>query len=272
MKIAIPMLAAAVLAIGLAGAARAQEQENLWREVQSAGVLRCGAAIAPPHVMRDPKTGEYSGTFVDLCREFGEKVLQVKVEMVDTTWDSIVAGLQAKKWDISLALNRTPTRALAIAFTEPAWQYQISLVSATANPKVPASWKSLADFDKPGVTIAVMSGTAQEHSLSDQVKNATLMRLPDSDGTRLALSSHRADVLADDADSNATFTALNKGGWKTDLPDPAISKQGIAFGLRRETAPTDIEAFNVFLDEKLATGEIQKLGEQYIAKFAQGSQ
>ncbi|MGO7428811.1 transporter substrate-binding domain-containing protein, partial [Rhizobium ruizarguesonis] len=84
-----------------------------WQGVQKAGVLRCGAAVAPPYVMRDPATGEYSGFFADLCKEFAE-VLKVKPEFVDTTWDNIVAGLQAGKWDLSLALNRTPTRAMAV--------------------------------------------------------------------------------------------------------------------------------------------------------------
>ena len=262
----------AAMALGAVGAAQAQELENLWQNVQSAGKLRCGAAVAPPHVIRDAKTGEFSGTFVDLCREFGEKILKVDVEVIDTTWDNIVAGLQANKWDVSLALNRTPTRSLAVTFTEPAWHYEISLVHDKKNPKIQADWKSLADFDKEGVVIAVMSGTAQEHTLSDEVKHATLMRLPDSDATRLALSSRRADVLADDGDSNAMFVALNKGQWATVLPDPAISKQGMGFGLRRNTAPSDIMAFNVFLEEEIATGHVQAIGEGYIAKVAAQAQ
>jgi len=69
------------------------EDANAWQSVKKAGVLRCGAAVAPPYVMRDPKTGEYSGFFSDLCRDFGQKVLKVKVEFVDTSWDNIVAGL-----------------------------------------------------------------------------------------------------------------------------------------------------------------------------------
>ncbi len=87
--------------------ATAQSAENLWKDVQDRGVLRAGAALAPPHVMRDPKTGEYSGIFVDLVKEFGEQVLGVKVQFVDTTWDNIIAGMQAGKWDVALALNRT---------------------------------------------------------------------------------------------------------------------------------------------------------------------
>src|SRR5580693_7529091 len=115
--------------------AAAQQAENLWKDVQDRGVLRAGAALAPPHVMRDPKTGEYSGIFVDLVKEFGEQVLGVKVQFVDTTWDNIIAGMQAGKWDIAPALNRTAKRALSINYSMAPWQYQISFVFNKDNPK-----------------------------------------------------------------------------------------------------------------------------------------
>jgi polar amino acid transport system substrate-binding protein len=127
--------------------------------------------------MRDPATGEYSGFYADLCREFAV-VLKVKPEFVDTTWDNIVAGLQAGKWDMSLALNRTPARAMAVQFSIPAMEYQISLAYNKKNPKIPVGSASVADIDKAGVTIAVMSGTAQDKAISAVVKNATIMRLP----------------------------------------------------------------------------------------------
>jgi len=117
-------------------AAHAQTAEGYWQGVQKAGVLKCGAAVAPPYIMRDPATGDYSGFYADLCREFAD-VLKVKPEFVDTTWDNIVAGLQAGKWDVSLALNRTPARAMAVQFSIPAMEYQISLAYNKSNPKIP---------------------------------------------------------------------------------------------------------------------------------------
>ena len=166
--------AAPVLAViaGLStSAAQGQAQEGYWQGVQKAGVLRCGAAVAPPYVMRDPATGEYTGFFADLCRGFAE-ALKVKPEFVDTTWDNIVAGLQAGKWDVSLALNRTPARAMAVNFSIPAMEYQISLAYNKENPKIPAGATSVADIDKEGVTLAVMSGTAQDKAISAAVKTA----------------------------------------------------------------------------------------------------
>jgi polar amino acid transport system substrate-binding protein len=247
---------------------QAQTADSYWQKIQKGGVLRCGVADAPPHVIRDPKTGTYSGTFVDLCREFADKVLGVKVEMVDTTWDNMVAGLQAGRWDLALALNQNPKRAMAIAFSQPAWQFQITIVYDKANPKMQPAPKSLADVDKEGVTMAIVAGTAQDQTLSGLIKNAKIVRLPDVDATRLAVSTHRADALADDGDTDALFVATDPNRFTALAPAPAISKQGIAFGLRRDASWADVQALNFFIEEKAATGEIQRIGQAYIDKLA----
>lgn len=241
-----------------AGAALAQDAGGYWQKVQSAGKLRCGAAVAPPYVMRDPATGEYSGFYADLCREFAA-VLDVQPEFVDTTWDNIVAGLQAGKWDMSLALNRTPARAMAVQFSIPAMEYQISLVYNKDNPKIAANPVSVADVDVAGVTMAVMSGTAQDKAISAAVKNATILRLPSADETRLAVQSRRADIIVDASDTNLLFTQANPD-WAVALnPEPALAKQGVAFGLPLGLRASDVAVVDIFLEEKVATGAVDAL-------------
>jgi polar amino acid transport system substrate-binding protein len=251
-------LPAVVVVVGLsASTAQAQPAGSYWQGVTQSGALRCGAAVAAPYVMRDPATGEYSGFFADLCREFAE-VLGVEAKFVDTTWDNIVAGLQAGKWDVSLALNRTPARAMAVNFSVPAMQYEISLVYNKANPKVQGSPTSIADIDRPEVTLAVMSGTAQDKAISAAVKQAKILRLPSGDETRLAIISRRADVLVDASDTNLLFTRSND--WAVALnPTPPLARQGVAFGLPHQLSYSDVEVVNIFLEEKVATGEVDAL-------------
>jgi polar amino acid transport system substrate-binding protein len=267
-KTGLKMVAAIAATWALAAPAQAQSTDGYWQKVQKNGVLRCGVAEAPPHVIRDPQTGTYSGTFVDLCREFAEKQLGVKAEMVSTPWDNMVAGLQAGRWDLALALNQNPKRGMAIAFSEPAWQFQITIVYDKANPKMQPAPKSLADIDKDGVTLAIVAGTAQDQTLSGLIKHATIVRLPDVDASRLAVSTHRADALADDGDTDAIFVATNPGRFAALAPTPAITKQGIAFGLRRDASWADVQALNFFIEEKAATGQIQQIGQAYIDKLA----
>ncbi|GLO14911.1 ABC transporter substrate-binding protein [Pseudomonas putida] len=221
--------------------------------------MRCGAAVAAPYVMRDAKTGEYSGYFVDLCRDFGERVLKVKVAFVDTNWDNLVAGLQSNKWDLAMALNQTPERALAVAFTVPATDYQVSLLVNKDNPKLADVKEDISALDKPEVTFAVMSGTAQDKAISSVIHNGKIMRLPGMDEARLAVMSKRADVLVDASDTNHLFAMANPTWTREILPKPALAKQGVSFGVRRDISPADLEVLNIYLRQKRDTGDIQQL-------------
>lgn len=265
------LLLGAALIPALAPMAQAQNApESIWENARKAGKLRCGAAVIAPYVSLNPSNKQYSGFFSELCKEFAETVLNVKPEFVDTNWDNIVAGLQSNKWDLAMALNQTPARALAVSFSEAVVDYEISFAYNAKNPKLEGVGKNLADFDKKGITFAVISGTAMDKSLSPVIKNGTIMRLSGVDETRLAVMSRRADVLVDTSDSNRLFYLKNKD-WVTDVtPEPALSKQGVAFGLPRNTSYADIETLNIFIREKQAKGEIQalvnKASEEYLSE------
>lgn len=252
------LFAGAVLCAAIAGPVMADEP-SVWKDVQKAGVLHCGAAVAAPYVMRDARSGDYSGYFVDLCRDFGEKVLKVKVEFVDTNWDNLVAGLQGGKWDLAMALNQTPERALAVAFTAAATDYQVSLLVNKDNPKLADAGNDIATLDKPEVTFAVMSGTAQDKAISAVIKNAKIMRLPGMDETRLAVMSKRADVLVDASDTNHLFAVANPGWAKEILPKPALAKQGVAFGVRRDISAADLDVLNIYIRQRRDNGDIDRL-------------
>ncbi|WP_421702968.1 transporter substrate-binding domain-containing protein [Aliiroseovarius sp.] len=251
---------AAVSAAALAQPAVAQDKEALWSDVQERGTLRVGVAEAPPLLVRDPKTGDWSGYFLDVMDGFAASI-DVEVEVVETTWGNMVAGLQAGKWDISSALNRKPQRALAVNYSIPIWSYEIGLLYDTRNPKITPDMTSLADFDKEGITIAVMQGAAGDLSITPQIENAKIIRLDGANEGRLAIISKRADVFATDSDIHR-ITILQNPDWAAQvLPDPAIAKQGIAFGLRKSVPLEDVQVLDIYLEEQVATGNVQRLYE-----------
>ncbi|NIF21607.1 transporter substrate-binding domain-containing protein [Pantoea sp. Acro-835] len=243
----------------------ASAADNFWQNIQQKGVLRCGAATAAPYVMRDPKTQQYSGYFSELCRDFGQNVLKVKVQFVDASWDTLVAGLQSDKWDLAMGLNQTPERALAVGFSVPVQDYQISFLINKQNPKVNALGNKLADFDKEGITFAVMSGTAQDRAITAAIKQGKIMRLPGNDESRMALMARRADVLVDASDTNHLFALANPDWAAEVLPSPALAKQGVSFALPRSVSEADRDVLNIYLTQRRATGEI----DQWVNKASQ---
>jgi polar amino acid transport system substrate-binding protein len=254
------MVCIAVSGSLLVAAAPASAQDpNAWQSVKKAGVLRCGAAVSPPYVMRDPSSGQYSGAFSELCRNFGEKVLKVKVEFVDTNWDNIVAGLQSDKWDLSLALNDTPERRKAISFSAPVTPYNVTLVYNKNNPKVPKDIHAYSDFDKSGFTVAVMSGTAQDKAISGVLKQAQILRLPGVDETRLALMSKRADMVADDVSTNMLLTTAHPDWAVVFRPNPPLAQQQICFGVRKDLPAADLEVLNNYINQQVKSGNVDRL-------------
>jgi len=132
--------------------------------------------VAPAHaadpttfqsfVVRDAKTGGYTGAFSDLCRRFGEDVLKVKVTFVDTTWDNMIAGLQTDKWDLAMAINRTPVREQVINFSTAVVRNDTNFVYSRSDAKVPKQIKTVADIDKPDLIVAVVQGTTDDKAIS----------------------------------------------------------------------------------------------------------
>jgi len=234
---------------------------NVWQNVQKAGVLRCGAAVAAPYVMKNPLTNEYSGIYADMCRDFGENILKVKVQFIDTTWSAIIAGLQGNKWDIALALNPTPERALAVAFSKAPVDYHVNFLVHKDNPKFKNAGVNIEDYDKAGVNIAVMAGAIGDKATTKVVKKSNLMRLPGSDETRLALMSKRADVLADANDTNHMFALAND--WVKEInPNPPIAKQGVAFGLPRDISAADLAVLDIYITHRIDSGDVTRWMEK----------
>jgi len=240
------------------------QAQDTWADVKKAGVLKCGAAVAAPYVMRDAGSGEYSGVHVALCRDFGEKELGVKVEFVNTNWDNLVAGLQSGSWDMALALNETEERKRAVHFSAPAMYYQISLVVDKNNAKFAQAGNAVADYDVQGAKFSVMSGTQQDRIISKMVKNAQVQRLPGMDETRLALIAKRVDVLVDASDTNQIFVAANAEWAKEVLPEPPLAKTPCSFGLRKNRSAADIQHLNDYIERRRAAGDIDKMIQEAV--------
>ncbi|WP_166418341.1 substrate-binding periplasmic protein [Cochlodiniinecator piscidefendens] len=259
-KMKVLAASASVAVAALAVPAQSQERETLWTDVQERGTLRVGVAEAPPLMVRDPLTGEWSGYFLDVMEGFAGAI-DVEVEVVETTWGNMVAGLQAGRWDISSGLNRNPQRALAINFSIPIWSYEIGLLYDTNNPKISADMTTLADFDTEGMTIAVMAGAAGDLSITPQIEHANIIRMDGANEGRLAVISRRADVFATDSDIHRITIRQNQEWAAQVLPEPAIARQGIAFGLRNSVSLEDVQVLDIYLEEQVATGNIQRLYE-----------
>lgn len=187
----------AALAIAAAlmwgGTADAQSMDRILSEKK----IKIGFIPSPPGTIKDPKSGEISGFYVDSIRLIFKQV-NVEPQFVETTWAAFTAGLASGQFDLSIAGTfATVSRAAAVEFTRPVSYLGYSAVIKKGDTR----FKELADLNKEGIKIALIQGGASVDYAKENFPKAQHVTL--AGGNLLApfveVSAGRADVGIEDA-------------------------------------------------------------------------
>ena len=143
---------------GLSTAGELQQQlvqESTVEQVMKRGILRVGMSTFVPWAMKD-KTGKLIGFEIDVARQLAAD-MGIRIEFVPTKWAGIIPALLTGKFDVIIGgMSIRPDRNLKVNFTLP---YDYAGQSIVANKKIAAGFSSLADFNRPDVTIAARLGS-----------------------------------------------------------------------------------------------------------------
>ena len=166
-------LALAILLPPLARAQNANQQlaaGSVLETIKKRGTIKIGMSTFVPWAMRD-KNGELIGYEIDVAKQLAED-MKVKAEFVPTAWDGIIPALLAGKFDLIIGgMSITPERNLTVNFTLP---YANSGIHMVANKELATGFKSLEDFDKPDVVLAVRRGATPATAAKRLMPKATL--------------------------------------------------------------------------------------------------
>ncbi len=159
--------------------------------------IRIGYIPSPPSTIKDPNTGDLSGFYIDAIRTIFKQI-NVEPVFVETTWGNFVAGLQSNQFDLCIAGTfATVSRATAVEFTHPISYLGYSAIVKTGDKR----FHSLADFNRPDITIALVQGGASVDYAHEFFPKAKLVTL--ATGNLLApfveVSAGRADVGIEDS-------------------------------------------------------------------------
>lgn len=166
----------AALALPLIGPALAEGGATLER-VRKAGVLRVGmTGDYFPYSFRDVKTGGFQGYEVQVAERLAAD-LGVRLQLVQATWPTLVAGLLARKYDVAATgVTVTPERAKAVSFTK---AYLRPVFIPLILKKDGERFKGWDDLDQPGITISVQQGTAPETMAKKLFTKARILSVAD---------------------------------------------------------------------------------------------
>jgi cystine transport system substrate-binding protein len=152
----------------IAGSATAQTSSAQTSSTQNrpstlqSGVLKIGMeGTYAPFTFKDER-GQLVGFDVDVARAVAAR-LGLKPEFVLTEWSGILAGLQARKYDVIVnQVGITPERQKAIGFSAP---YAYSSPQIIVRKNAPASFRTLAELK--GKRVGVGLGSNFEKQLRD---------------------------------------------------------------------------------------------------------
>lgn len=256
-----PILLLAVMLIAAVGCTSAppapQTGNSLLAQIKERNELRVGFASAQPWQMTDPATGEWQGVFVDVMKDWAT-TLGVKFTPVGTTWDNMIAGLQAGQYDIASSLNARPKRSIVVAFSDPLATDigSFSVIPGTSNIH---TWEEL---NQPANTACVQQGAAEDLSLTNASPQLQILRLADQDSCRLALTSGRVQAFFDDWNGNGPFAAANDGVQIIFPPTPFVN-EGIGYAINFGYSYEDIAAINNQLKAYAGSGNLAKSLSQW---------
>lgn len=191
--------------------------------VASGGLTVASDASYPPNEFIGSDGHTVVGMDPDLMNALG-KVMGVKVKVVNQTFDSIIPGLAAGKYNVGASsFTDTKAREKTVDFVD----YFVAGESFFTKASGGVSVSGLSDIC--GKTVAVEKGTTEQADATTQSGKCrsagkpavTVLAFPDQNGANLALSSGRAQLGF--ADSPVAAYQVKKSNGMFKLVGPSIS-------------------------------------------------
>ena len=193
---------------------------------------------------KDPANGEPRGISADLARELARR-LGVPLDFV--TYDTagkVSDAVDTGAWTICFLANE-PARAAAIAFSPP-----YVVIEGTYLVRADSPLQRVEDVDSAGVRIAVGAKTAYDLYLTRTIRNAELVRAPDSQAALEMFVKDGLDAAAGVRQPIVRFAAGNPGLRVMDGRFMAI-EQAMGVPKARQAGARYLSAF---IEEMKASG------------------
>ncbi len=244
------------------------QQESVYDHVIRTGVIRCGYAVWPPVIVRDPNTGELSGIFHDYVEALG-RALHVKIEWAkEIDMGTYIQDLNDRKFDLECAGGWPDAlRGKQLYYTRPIFYLPYYLYARADDSRFD---RSLEAINAPDVRFATMDGDFSSIVHDEMFPQANVVSLPSTvsfSELLMAVSYNKADVTSMDAFSGEPFLQANPGKLHR-IPLPPL--RIIPNNLSVPRGETDfLNMLNTATDALINDGVIDRILDKY--SLQQGS-
>lgn len=217
--------------------------------VMARGTLKVGlTGDYKPFSIKD-QGGVFSGLDVEMAGSLA-KAMGVKLEVVPTSWPTLMAGLQSGAYDIAMGgITVTTDRARVALFSTPVMHGGKAPIARCVDKD---KFQTLADIDKPGVRVIHNPGGTNERFAKANIKQATLIEFPNNAIIFEEIIAGRADVMMTDGVETRLQQKLHPELCAIN-PDQPFDHSDLAYMLPRDLV---FQQFvNVWLSVQAQNGE-----------------
>jgi polar amino acid transport system substrate-binding protein len=179
------------------------------------------------------------------------------IDIQNMPFEGLIPALKTGRIDLIISsMTATDERRKSIDFSDPYLNTGLAILV-----KKNSSIQSIADVDKPGLIVAVKTGTTAATYTREHFHNATTLPLPQDTACALEVEQGRADAFLYDQMSIYQFAKKNPDTTRA-LLEP-FQKESWAIGIRKGN--TDLEKqVNAFLADFKAKKGFDALGDKYL--------
>ena len=227
--------------------------------IRANGALRVGTTGDYQPFSYRNGNGEYLGLDIDMAASLA-RALGVRLELVPTTWPTLMQDLAAHRFDIAMGgVSVTAERQKYGLFSQP---YLHDGKTAIARCAEKTRFATLADIDRAPVRVIVNPGGTNERFVRSRLHQATVMAYPDNVTIFDQLLAGKADVMITDAIEARLQQRLRPGlcALHPDTPFEAVDK---AYLLPQDQAFKAV--VDVWLAQAQASGEFDASLERWLA-------
>lgn len=197
-------------------------KETAYERVMRTKTLRCGYALWPPHaVLKDPKTGELTGIFVEIAEQMSA-ALDVKLVWAEETgWGSFIEGLNSNRFDLFCApLWRNAERGKLISYTTPLAYSALHFYVRKDDNRFD---KDLDILNNPQYKLATMDGEMSQmiaRRFFPKAQQVSIPQLGDITQLMLNVGSGKADGVFLEPSLALDYSSKNPGKIKQVTKEP----------------------------------------------------
>jgi cyclohexadienyl dehydratase len=224
------------------------------------GVLRVGTTgDFKPFSFLNPATNDYEGHDIDAAKMLADS-LGVKVQFINTTWPTLLKGIQEDQYDIAMCgITRNLTRQKVAALSHP-------YINVGKSPLIRAAdqnrYKTLSEIDQPGVRIGVNPGGTNQRFVDANIKRATIIVIERNLSIPEKILAGEVDVMMTD---NVEAMIVSKAEPRLYAVDPENTYTKDDFGyLMPRDDQNWIGYVNLWMDLAKLKGDFVRLQQKWI--------